>query len=102
MTSETMRNFYNTMIRHYTHNIEFCSGQIEWYTGQIQRSRAKDKEMVEWVWSKGVLTSFEARIYTKDYQSTETKKLIKERAKHYRDRKQSERRLAEYTRLLEA
>lgn len=64
--------------------IESSDREIEWLNKEIAERRIKDKNMIEWVWSKGVVNEWEMRCYTKDYKSTEMKSLLKQREREYR------------------
>lgn len=88
---QTMGNTYREYIeRVYTMNedlIASTTNDIKAYNKELAEQRKKDREMVEWVWSSGVVTEWEMKHYNKDYQSEDTKKIIKHRAFNYRFRK---------------
>lgn len=96
MTRAEMREFAENQVDFYKRQIEFDGGQIEYINYELKRSRQADKELVAYVWSKGVVTESDMRIFTKDYTSTETKKLICKRARAYRSRKHNEQMLVKY------
>ena len=89
---------------------EFCIRQIEWYKKQnefeqkqigwinedIKRERARLKEMVEYIWSKGVLTEMDYRMVQKGYETVDLKRYKNQRARYYRNIKSNNKRIAEY------
>lgn len=88
--------------------IEYVKGRIEWYTKQIawetrdlERSRKEDKELQEYIWSKGPLTKMDMELWgNKKYESSETREIRNRRTRLYRRRKVYERRLeAELTKV---
>ena len=101
MTREQMREFYESQVKFYKKSIEYSTNHIGFLTGQLERSRKEDRELVEWVWSRGVVDKFEMQIYgTGKYQSTETHKLLLERRREYLRRKKEEAKLQKYEKLL--
>lgn len=76
------------MVRTAEQFIESSSNEIEWLNKQIAEQRKKDRELVEYVWSSGVVDRVEMMIYTKDYKSEAMKKLLKRRDYEYRMRRE--------------
>lgn len=72
------KEFYEGQIEFAKKMIGFAERSLEFNKRQLSRERKSDKELVEYVWSKGVVTKFEMETYTKDYKGTETKKLEKD------------------------
>lgn len=77
---ENVIKMNESMIASSTDDIKTCNRELA-------KQRAKDREMVEWVWSSGVVTEWEMKHYNKDYKSEDTKRIIKRRAFEYRFRK---------------
>ena len=90
---DKLREFYVEMIEIYNTWADDADREIEWFNKQIKIERANDKELLEHVWSVGVLDSIEMKIWgdVKNYLGTDTKELIKQRQKqYYRKRKWKE------------
>lgn len=88
----------------YTQQVEWYNRMIDFANKDLKYERDKDRELFEYVWGKGVITEWEARIYGYDintYVGSETKKILNERNRYYRQRKRDKARAAEYTKLLE-
>lgn len=100
MTNKEIRNWYEHQIEWYNKVIGWCNRNIEYLTRQLERNRKDDREMVEWVWSKGVVTEWEIKTYGSKYQSAETHKNLLARRREYLERKKAYRKIAEYKRLL--
>ena len=103
MTREKLREIYETEVKIYQTAIEFDNNYIAMSNKNIARLRKEDKEMVEFVWGKGVLTELDMRIWGKPekYAGVETKKEISRRNKAYRWRKKDTAYLEQYKRKLE-
>lgn len=100
MTDQEIRDWYRHQIEWYKKEVKWYSEQIEWCTKQLQRSRKEDRELREYVWSKGPLTKFDMEIYGDKYEGTETHKLLLERRRYYLRRKDYEKQLTKYEKLL--
>ena len=74
--------------------VESSDREIEWLNKQIAEQREKDRNFVEWVWSKGVVDEWEMGRFTKNYKSEEMKNLLKQRQREYKWRA-SQRKYAE-------
>lgn len=94
----------------YMNQIESCKRTIKQETELIEQSnrmlkmyRKEDKDFVEYIWSKGVVDSWDYEHYcTGKYKSNDTKQEEKFRSHCYKWRKDEEKRLAYYTNKLEA
>jgi hypothetical protein len=104
MTDISMREFYEKEVAWYKHQVEFDEQEIAWDNEQLKRSRKEDRELLEYVWSKGPLTEWHKAIYgdPKKYQSPETKKILASRRRWYRMKKRDLRNLQDYQKRLEA
>lgn len=100
--NRTMANWYREQIEWNKKVIGWCNREIEYLTRELERSRKDDRELVEWVWSKGVVTEWEIRTYGNGskYQSTETHKNLLARRREYLKRKKANKEIARYERLL--
>lgn len=90
---------------------DFSVGQIAWYEKQndyivkflafcnneLARSRSRDKEIAEYALSTEPDNPLTVRIFGGHYVSSETQKLLNERARYYRERKRNNERIAHYT-----
>ena len=102
MTHEEIKEFYTRQVEFYKKEIEFDNGQIEWETKDIERERKNIERLREYVWSKGVLTYYEMKIWgDKNYKSPDMRRAINTRKRWYTRRKKDIEALERYTRLLE-
>ena len=97
MTKEEYRAFFERQVEWNTKEIKWCEDEAKYITERLKRSRQSDRDRVEYIWGKGVVDEFEMRHYTKDYQSQETKDLLKERAHNYRWKKKAKEWLNYYS-----
>lgn len=72
------RKFYEGQIEFYKRMIGYAENSLEFNKRQLKRGRKHDRELVEYVWSRGVVTEWEMRLFHKNYKSEEVKKLEKE------------------------
>jgi len=72
------REFYEGQIEFANKMIGYAENSLEYTKRQLKRERISDKELVEYIWSKGVVNEFQKETYTKDYKGTDTKKYEKE------------------------
>ena len=101
MTQEKIRNFYAREIEWSRRDIEFDNHQIEWLTKQIKREKESIQNLREYVWSKGVLTDIEMKIWGDDkYETPEAKNYKNERNRYYKRRQKDIANLKKYERLL--
>ena len=89
---------------------DFAVGQIAWYEKQneyikkflaycnreLTRSRSRDKEIAEYALSVEPDDPLTVSIFGGDYVSDDTRKLLRERAKYYRERKTNNKRISHY------
>ena len=98
------KEYYEKQVDYYTKDIEFDEKQIQWANRDIKYERKRDRELYEYVWSKGVLTEWEMRYYgmpISQYISSTTKKLINDRQRYYRHKKKDMQKLEYYKKQLE-
>lgn len=100
MTDKEYREMLEKVIETNERIITSSTKDIERYNKELAEQRKIDREMVEYIWSKGVVDEFEMEIYNKNYQSKETKEIIKRRAFEYRFRKSLERHNKKYKEYL--
>ena len=72
------KKYYEEQIEFAKKMIGYSERSLEFNKRQLSRERKSDKELVEWIWNKGVVNKFEMETYTKNYKGTETKKLEKD------------------------
>ncbi len=104
MRDLNLKEFYQKQVEWYKHEIEWETEQIAWETEQVKRSRKADRELVEYVWSKGPVEKIDMEIYGKNgkgYKGKDTKQHLAYRKKYYLRRKRYMKSLAEYQRKLE-
>lgn len=96
MTSRQMYDFaigqiawYEKMNGHIEHHLAFCNNQLA-------RSRKQDKEVAEYALATQPDDPITVKIFSGNYISNETRKLINERAKYYRERKLNDKMIAHY------
>lgn len=92
------KEWYEKQVAWYKEQIEWENKHIAWLTRDIEDGRKRDREMVEWVWSKGVLTEWQMKTYgdPKKYESADTHERVLMRRRAYRSRKYNMKKLAEY------
>lgn len=100
MTIQEMKEFVERQIAYYTRSIEFDNSQIEYYNREIKRERKRDKELIEAVWSVGVVTDIDIKIFKPGFVGVECKKAMKERSYYYRSRKKHIANLERYKKEL--
>ena len=100
MTREEIREVYEGMVESYKRWIEHDADEIKWANDMLKITREDDKRLVEYIWSKGVLTEWEMERYTKAFTGTETKYYLKERARYYRERARDRARLRKAEEML--
>lgn len=90
--------FNRSQVEWYKKQIAYNDQEITWLTKQLTASRAEDKKMTEYVWSKGVLTKIEMEIWgdPKKYESNDTHQYKLQRRREYLRRKHNMKMLAEY------
>ena len=90
--------FNRSQVEWYKKQIAYNDREIAWLTEQLAESRADDKHMAEYVWSKGVLTRTEMEIWgnPKKFESTQTHQYKLQRRREYLRRKHNMKMLAEY------
>lgn len=96
----TYRETIESVIKMNEELIRGSTDDIKMFSKEIAEQRKKDKEMVEWVWSSGVVTEWEMNYYNKDYKSDTTRKLMNRRAWEYRFRKRLENSNREWKEML--
>lgn len=101
MTRDEIRKTLEKSVDFYKENIEWDTEEINWINGMLKREREEDRRIVESVWKQGVLTEMEMKLFTKDFQSRDTKDFLKQRARFYKERKKDRLRLKRTEELLE-
>ena len=101
MTREEIRDFYERQVAFYTREIETSSDMIKLINDNLKMSRKSDRELVERIWNRGVVTERDMEIFNKDFQGRDTKYYLKDREYWYRDRARSRKNLAKYQKKLQ-
>lgn len=94
---------YEKAIAYDKKNLEDIAREIKWLGNQIARERQRDKEMLVYIWAKGVLTETEMKYYgnPKKYVGLDTERYIKYREREYKRRAKALVRLAKDEEMLE-
>lgn len=87
MTREDMKKFVEGQVKWYKEQIDWDNKMLEYANKDIKRIREEDKRVVEYAWSRGVVTKYEYVLFVKDFESVDMKKAKKERARYYVRRK---------------
>lgn len=88
MTQQEIKKFYEDQAIWYKKQAESETREIEWLTGQMNREKKSVEELREYIWSKGVITEIEMRIWgDKKYESPEYHKYKLQRRRSYLKRK---------------
>lgn len=98
--ANTYRETIESVIKMNENLIEGSTKDIKMFSKEIAEQRKKDREMIEWVWSSGVVTEWEMNYYNKNYKSDATRKLMNRRAWEYRFRKSLEKSNREWKEML--
>lgn len=95
--------YYKGQIEWDKRQLEWERKDLEWNNREIASERAKDRELVEYVWSKGVLTMIDFKIYgdPKKYVGTKTRQYMKWRLGNYKRIKYYERQIERDTQQYE-
>lgn len=96
MTYRQLYDFYVGQVAWYTKQNDFCTGQIAYCNRELKRQRAEDKELAEYALSCEPNDPVTVRVFGGKYVGTETRRLINERAKYYREIKHNNKRIAYY------
>ena len=104
MAAFNTKEFYEKEIEFANKMIGFSERNLTFLKGQMKRERAAGKDLVEHVWSRGVLTELEMRTFgCENFKTGELKKLEKEARqerkrirKYKRDIERYEAKLATY------
>ena len=96
MTRQEMREFAESQVKWYTNQIEWLEKQNEWITARLTETRKDDREMAQWALDKYPDDEWTRKTYGQGYKGSETKKLINERARNYREIKKAKAHIAQY------
>ena len=101
METKMMYEFAVSQIAWYNRQTEFCKRQIEWCNKELKRERANDKEISKYALETEPNNPITVKLFSGNYIGTETRKLINERAKYYREIKRNAERITHYKREAE-
>lgn len=101
MTREGLEATYRMLVKISTGLIESSDKEIKWLNKRIAEQRKEDRELVEYVWSKGVVTKHDMEVFTKDFKSSEMKELLKMRDREYAWRDKQRKAVKRYSAALE-
>ena len=85
MTKQEMRDFAQSQVEWYTKEIEWDRKQIKRINEDLIQARKNDKEMATWAMEHYPDDRFAQEHYKEGYKSIETKKLLNQRSKYYRE-----------------
>lgn len=100
MTAKEMYDFSIGQVAWYEKQNAFVSGQIAYCNNQLKRTRKEDKELASYAMSHDP-SPFAVKVFGGKYVGDETKKLVNERARWYREQKHNTSRIAYYTQQAE-
>lgn len=101
-TAKEWKEIFEKMVAFDEEQIEFYSKEIEREGKYLKQYRAEDREHLEWVWGRGVLTKWEMECYgDKSYKGRDTKDAERRRNRAYRQRKYYRAKLEEHRKSLE-
>ena len=97
MAGIDFKKYYEGQIEFAKKMIGYAENHLAFAKRQLARERKSDKEFVEYIWSRGVVTETEMRLFCKKgYKSNETLKLEKEARKERKDIRKYKAQIAEY------
>lgn len=96
MTAQEHIDFAHKQIAWHIGQIEWARLQIAWCNDRLKRTRKDDAELKAYAMADRPDDPMTARIFGGKYVGTETRKLMNERARYYRDIKSGERWIAKY------
>ena len=96
MNELTLKGFYEHEIEYSNRMLGYYERNLERVKNQLKRERKEDRELVEHVWNRGVVTKLEMEIYTKEFKGTETEKLEKEARQTRKAIRKYKSRISEY------
>lgn len=91
-----LKELYEHSIEFEERNVKFYESQLQFTKIQLKRERESDKELVEYIWGKGVVTKMEKEIFHAGYKSEEVKKLEKEAKKERKAIRECKKQIAGY------
>lgn len=89
-------DFAVNQIKWYEQQNDFCTDQIAWCNRQLKRERENDRELARYALESEPDDPLTVKIFGGKYIGTETRKLINERAKYYREIKKNTARIEHY------
>lgn len=96
-----MYDFAIGQVAYYKRQNEYVEKFLSFCNRELARSRKEDAEMKEYALSTQPDDELTQRIFGGDYVSSDTRKLLAERAKYYRERKRNNERIQHYTKEAE-
>ena len=96
MTARQFYDFAVGQIAWYERQNEFCKRQISRCNDWLKRERANDKELAQFALNDRPEDPITVQVFGGKYVGSETRKLINERAKYYREIKYNNKMIAHY------
>lgn len=101
MDNQSYVDFARGQIEWHEKQNAFCRRQIDWCNRDIKRTRAHDKEIAEYALSCEPDNPLTVKIFGGKYISDDTRKLMNERAKYYREIKYNNKRIEHFKKQVE-
>lgn len=98
MTRKEMRDFAAGQIKWYTEMVDELKERNQRITERLIQTRKADKEMAAWALENKPGDEWTVKTYGPGYKGEETRKLLNERARNYREIKSYTARIAQYER----
>lgn len=96
MDNKMMYDFAVRQVEWYEKQTAFCRNQIERCNKWLKDERKQDKELAEYALKTDPDDELTQRVFGGKYVGTETRKLMNERAKYYREIKKNDARIQHY------
>lgn len=90
------RSFYIGQIEYYKKDLEYIKRDLAFIAGQLKYSTKEDREMQEWASRQTENVEWLRSHYGEGYKGEETRKLLRDRQRCYRRRKEAQEALAKY------
>lgn len=90
MTDMEMREFAQRQVEWHKKFLAYDDHELEYIKEELKRLRKQDKELVEYIWAKGVVTKTDMEIFCiPNFVGAEIKKVLHRREQVYRSRKRN-------------
>ena len=91
-----LKAFYESEITFNKNHIAWCDKMIAYCNEMLKSCRKDDRDLVQHIWARGVVTELEMKIFNKDYVSSDTQFYIDDRKFYYKSRRKARKQLEKY------